>query len=104
MITIKVSLLLREKLRETETEIISAIQKELGRIGRCVDSRELEHIPFDADLEGYIEGLRLDIRGTIWVDTSFEDIKEKRLIDFLSDGEICLELLLDLLTLLEEIS
>lgn len=44
------------------------------------------------------------MHGTIWVDTSFEDIEEKRLTDFLSDGEIYLEFLLDLLTLLEKIS
>lgn len=104
MITIKASLLLKEKLRETETEIISAIQKELIRIGRRVDSRELEYVPFDAELEQYIEGLRMGGNGQIWVDTSFEDIGEKRLIDFLSDGEICLEFLLELLSLLEEIS
>ncbi|QDW25130.1 hypothetical protein FFJ24_010030 [Pedobacter sp. KBS0701] len=103
MITIKASMLLKEKLRETETEIISAIQKELSRIGRRVDSKELEHVPFDAELEQYIEGLRLDMHGTIWVDTSFEDITEKRLIDFLSDGEVRLEFLLDLLILLEKI-
>lgn len=95
MITIKVSLLLKQKLREAETEIISAIQNEVIRIERRVDSRELEQ---------YIEGLRLDMNGAIWVDTSFGDITEKRLIDFLSDREICLEFLLDLLTLLEEIS
>ena len=104
MITIKVSLLLKEKLREIETEIISAIQNELIRIGRRVDSMDLEHVPFDAELEQYIEGLRLDMHGAIWVDTSFRDVTEKRLIDFLSDGEICLEFLLELLSLLEEIS
>ncbi|RBQ06709.1 hypothetical protein [Pedobacter miscanthi] len=104
MSIIKTSLLLKQKLQKVETAIIGAIQNELIRIGRRVDSKEFEHVPFDAELEQYIEGLRLDIHGAIWVDTSFDDIGEKPLIGFLSDGEICLEFLLDLLTQLEEIS
>lgn len=70
-------MLLKEKLWKTETETISAIQNALTRIGRRVDIEELEHVPFDAELEQYIEGLRLDRQGQTWIDTSFEDIEEK---------------------------
>jgi len=80
---------LSDMLSDFETEVTASISAELHRIGRAVRMQEMAHIPFNEDVQPYIDVIRLDDTGSPVFDTSFSDTNEKRLSAFISDSEIC---------------
>jgi hypothetical protein len=88
METIKGTEELREQLAAFEQDIAVSIASELGRIGRTVQIAELDYIPFNENVRDYVVAIRLDNDNSPVLDTSFNDVKEKYLSSFISDGEI----------------
>lgn len=86
-----------------EVDITKSIAAELVRIGRAVEMKELEFIPFIEDVKDYVDTLRLDNRHEPVFDTSFNDVKEKYLSGFLSDEEIGHWQMIQLLRMLKKI-
>jgi len=86
-----------------EVDITKSIASELERIGRAVDMKELEFIPFIEDVRDYVDRLRLDRHHEPVFDTSFNDIKEKYLSGFMSDEEIGHWQMIQLLRMLKKI-
>lgn len=78
---------LRMELVGIRERLVTGIARELERIGRPVRAEEFGFIPFRMDVQLYIEAVRLD-SGRVVVDTSFQDITEKELGDFVRDGEM----------------
>jgi len=96
----------RHQLRECEQVIFSSIIHQLARIGRYVDAEELDFIPFGEEVSPYIEGFSLRQyagQNIPEVKTSFADIDDKELIEFLSDGEVSHDDLINLLEMLSQI-
>lgn len=65
--------------------------------------QELPYVPFNGEVDIYLEAIRLNHDSVIVLDTSFSDVKRKRLTQFISDREISHDLLVDLLDLLKGI-
>lgn len=101
---IKGSNVLRAELRELEKEIERALVTELLRIGRTVKMEEFPYVPFTDEVDIYILAIRLDDSGAAVFDTSFNDVEEKFLTDFITDREITHHLLIDLLDMLKSIA
>lgn len=79
---------LKEELLGFEAEITKYTGLELGRIGRTVESEELETHPFSDSVRDYVTGIYLNGGGDAIVTCSFEDIDEKILYAFSTDFEI----------------
>ena len=80
---------LREQLAAFEQDITLSIASELERIGRTVSIAELDYIPFNEDVLDYVVAIRLDKCNSPVLHTSFNnDVKEKYLSGFISDGKI----------------
>jgi len=101
---IKGSNVLRRELWEFTAEAQKSIATELLRIGRTVNINEFEYIPFSGEVDIFIEAVRLDRKMRVIIDTSFDDVKEKLLSEFISDREISHDLLIDLLVMLKGIT
>lgn len=87
-----------------EVGITKSIADELKRIGRTVDMKELEFMPFIEEVKDYVDTLRLDKRHEPVFDTSFNDVKEKYLSGFMSDEEIGHWQMIHLLRMLKKIA
>jgi hypothetical protein len=61
---------------------------------------ELAFVPFNNEVETYINAIKLNSAGTIVIETSFEDVKEKDLSAFINDNEITHRQLIELLEML----
>lgn len=101
---IKGSNVLRRELRDFTAETKKSISAELLRIGRTVRMEEFEYIPFNGEVDIFIEAIRIDRKKKVIIDTSFDDVKQKPLSDFISDREISHDLLIDLLDMLKGIA
>ncbi len=87
-----------------EMYITKSIAAELERIGRAVEMKELEFIPFIEDVKDYVDTLRLDRHHEPVFDTSFNDVKKKYLSGFMSDEEIGHWQMIQLLRMLKNIA
>jgi len=94
---------LREQLSEFEQDITESIGLELARIGRPVKMDEFSYVPFNDEVQDYIEAIRLDEDKSPVLDTSFSDVEEKYLSSFISDNEIDHWNMISLLGLLKDI-
>jgi len=94
---------LSDLLTAFETAVTNSITTELRRIGRTVGMDELPHIPFNDEVQPYIEAIRLDRDGEPVLDTSFADTHAKYLSSFISDSEIGHWDLIALLGMLQDI-
>jgi hypothetical protein len=79
---------LSDELAAFEQEVTASISAELQRIGRTVQMDELAHVPFNAEVQPYVDAIRLDAGKNPVLDTSFNDVAEKDLSAFISDSEI----------------
>lgn len=94
---------LSDVLTEFEEDATHSIAAELQRIGRVVQAEELSHIPFNTDIQPYIEAVSLDADGNPVFDTAFSDVDQKTLPAVLSDGEMDSWDLIALLGMLQDI-
>jgi hypothetical protein len=79
---------LSDELAELENQVTASISAELRRVGRPVQMNELPHIPFNTEVQPYLEAIHLDEDENPVLDTSFSDVGEKTLSAFISDSEI----------------
>ena len=79
---------LRAVLSTFETDTIEAIRLELKRLGRTVAIDELEANPFTEEASIFMDAIRIDIDGSVTIDTSYNDVEEKSLLEILHDLEI----------------
>ncbi|MEJ2901631.1 hypothetical protein WAE58_04320 [Pedobacter panaciterrae] len=94
---------LKAQLRIFLDEVLYSIAEEMNRMERTVKISELAHNPFGSEVSNYVEAIRVLENQNIVIDTSFSDLEEKKLDDFVSDGEIGYDQLIDLLALLKEL-
>jgi len=94
---------LSDMLADFENEAMNSISAELQRIGRSVRMDEMAHIPFNEDIQSYVEAIRLDALKVPLLDTSFRDTNEKYLSAFIADSEIGHWDLIALLGMLQDI-
>jgi len=93
---------LREQLSAFEQDISESIQQELTRVNRAVSMEEFSFIPFNEDVSGYMDAIRLDSEGQVVLDTSFHDCSEKHLSACIADNEIDHWNMIGLLELLKD--
>lgn len=94
---------LKDQLSAFEQDITESISAELERIGRPVKMDEFEYVPFNEDVQDYIDAIRLDEDKSPVLDTTFRDMEEKYLSAFISDSEIDHWNMIALLGLLKDI-
>ena len=92
---------LRAQLKVFLDEVLYSIAGELVRIARTVRISELAYNPFGSEVSDYVDAISLPESSTIVIETSFSDLDEKKLADFVADGEIGYDQLIDLLELLK---
>ncbi|WP_259071296.1 hypothetical protein HDF24_04475 [Mucilaginibacter sp. X4EP1] len=95
---------LREQLSEFEQDITESISAELERIGRPVKMDEFNYVPFNDEVQDYIEAIRLDEDKSPVLDTSFSDVEKKYFSSFISDNEIDHWNMIGLLEVLKQIN
>ncbi len=89
--------------RRSFSDIAESIASEVERIGRTVHMSELDYVPFNEDVRDYVVAIRLDDDKSPVLDTSFNDVKEKYLTSFFSDGEIAHWSMIAFLGMLQDI-
>lgn len=92
---------LKAELLDFTEEIVYSLICELQRINRTVAITELKFSPFSGEVSPYIDAIGLNENAEIILNTSFADTSEKSLHSCVSDLEIDLLGLIDLLELLK---
>ena len=99
---------LREMLIGIELEVMEGICVELERIGRTVSLSEIDYSPFVEEVSPYVDSIRIGEtdgrQRKVILDCSFDDITQKDLASFISDGEINFWDLIMLFELLQRIA